>query len=141
MKTRRLYLHIGSHKTGSTSIQQALSINARALAGQGLSFFRENRRRPGQQAAQAHSWLQFVTPGQLLPEGMRLADPAEFAGRLAASEGDLIVSSENFSFFFQPAAIAELAQTLRTVFAEIRIICYLRRQDRFGPDEIYLCRA
>ena len=41
---RTLYLHIGSEKTGSTSIQASLSKNAKKISSQGLCFPTLNNR-------------------------------------------------------------------------------------------------
>lgn len=61
---------------------------------------------------------------------MRLRDPQELAERLAALDSDVVVSSENFSFVFDPQEIVGLHSELSSRFSEIKIICYLRRQDR-----------
>ena len=38
MKEKRLILHIGTHKTGSTSIQKTLDLNRKLLASNGFFF-------------------------------------------------------------------------------------------------------
>ena len=76
----------------------------------------------------------FVGPGHgktLLPQGFKVSDPEGLIRELTSGKQAAVVgSSENFSFFFEPDRVADLAALLRPHFAEIRIITYLRRQDR-----------
>jgi hypothetical protein len=122
---RRLFLHIGAHKTGTTALQQGLHHNRILLRALGCSYAASLT------AAHLHGFLGPVTPGSFLPQGFMVLDPDGLSDRLAAAETETVVaSSENFSFFFQKSAIAALAETLRPQFDQIRIVCYLRRQDR-----------
>lgn len=130
MKGRKIYVHIGCHKTGTTSIQHNLAQNPDALKAVGLHFFYENRQTGQLLLPDLHSWLEFVDPQRVVPHGLRLADPVGLRDRLAETEGDIVVSSENFAFFFEQRYIDELRESLSPVFEEIRIVCYLRRQDR-----------
>ena len=122
---RRLFLHIGNHKTGTTALQQSLHQNGVLLAACGVAYAASRT------AAHLHPYLGAVTPAALLPDGFMALDPEALALRLAAVDQDMVVaSSENFSFFFHRAPIAALERALRPHFDEIRILCYLRRQDR-----------
>ena len=122
---RRLFLHIGAHKTGTTALQQGLHHNRILLQALGCSYA------SGATAAHLHGYVGSVTPGRFLPQGFMLLDHEGLSARLAAADTDTVVaSSENFSFFFQKPAIAALADTLRQQFDQIRIVTYLRRQDR-----------
>jgi hypothetical protein len=122
---RRLFLHIGAHKTGTTALQQSLNQNRVPLAACGVAYA------SAPTAAHLHQYLGFVTPGSFLPEGAMVLDPDGMVARLVAERCDTVVaSSENFSFFFQRPAIAALAEVLRPHFDEVRIVSYLRRQDR-----------
>jgi hypothetical protein len=122
---RRLYLHIGSHKTGTTALQQSLHHNSELLAANGASFV------SSQTAAHLHTYLGPRTPSAYIPDGFMVLDPEELAKRLSTADQELVIaSSENFSFFLHRAPIETLERTLRPHFDEIRILCYLRRQDR-----------
>jgi len=121
---RRLYLHIGAHKTGTTALQQGLHYNRVQLAQAGCVLA------PGANAAHVHQYLGFAGPN-FIPQGFALNDPAGLVARLTAVQGDTIVATgENFSFFFTAQAVQYLADTLRPLFDQIHIVSYLRRQDR-----------
>lgn len=78
-----------------------------------------------------HPFLSYVNPKQIMPAGFKATNPAKFAAFLAATPSDTVfASSENFSFFFQPWAVDDLAAALKPLFDEVRIVVYLRRQDR-----------
>ena len=127
---RKLYLHIGSHKTGTTSIQHNLAHNTEALAEHGLSYFYESRVPDKNQAPDLHSWLKFVDGERIAPFGMTVRHPERLVERLLATKGDVVISAENFSFFFGEQQIRDLYSHLTLVFSEIDVICYVRRQDR-----------
>ncbi len=127
---RKLFLHIGSHKTGTTSIQHNLAHNTEALAAHGLSYFYESRIPVDEPPPDLHSWLGFVDRERIAPSGMTVRDPDLLVELLDATRGDVIVSAENFSFFFGEQQIRELYSLLTLVFSDIDVVCYLRRQDR-----------
>ena len=122
---RRLFLHIGAHKTGTTALQQSLHHNRPALLARGIDFV------SAPTEAHLHTYLGPDGFGRLLPDGFSVTNPEGLAGRLALAQADTVVtSSENFSFFWQKSAIAALAQLLYRQFDEVRIVSYIRRQDR-----------
>lgn len=121
---------MGSHKTGTTSIQYNLEHNSDALAAHGLTFFRDLRAPEDEIAPDLHSWLAFVDRDNIVPSGMKVREPNRLIELLAATKGDVVVSAENFSFFFDEEQIHGLYSLLTQVFSEIDVICYLRRQDR-----------
>ena len=122
---RRLFLHIGAHKTGTTALQQGLHQNRAILAQRGASYV------AAPSVAHLHKYLGYRQAGQLLPEGFAVQDLPALAAQLAAAPGDLVIgSSENFSFFFQAEAVQALAGALKPHFGQISIVSYLRRQDR-----------
>jgi hypothetical protein len=125
----KLFLHIGCHKTGTTSIQHTLAANEPALKEQGLVFFYETP--VGEKPLpDLHSWLDFVEPNRVVARGFYLREPQLLAEKLARLKSNVIISSENFSFFFEQKNIETIYRHLAPVFQEIKIICYLRRQDR-----------
>lgn len=122
---RRLFLHIGSFKTGTTAIQHGLLRHQARLARQGISYVTD--------AGLPNLHRQFViAPGRrFLTEGFYPADPAGLARTLSDAPGDIVIgSSERMFLCFDPSRIATLAAALRPCFDEVRILCYLRRQDR-----------
>ena len=122
---RRLFLHIGSHKTGTTSVQETFHANKATLLQRGLAVAE------GDRLPNLHQFFDYVDPGAILPRGFKAQNPAKLAEVLAAEPADQVFgSSENFSFFFHQASVDALAKALKARFDDIRIIVYLRRQDR-----------
>lgn len=126
--SRTLYLHIGSHKTGTTSIQHFLVSRRDELAKRGYAY-------------------PVCDNGVNLGGGMagRLDETPEHrkatsAGRLRQTvkiirEGEaqtVIGSSEGFSYMTDGEEITTLARKLGRSFDKIKIITYLRRQDQFA---------
>ncbi len=124
---RTLYLHIGMHKTGTTSLQRALAANKAALAAQGFAYvtgFNDNN---------LHEFVGKREEEVLADSGFHLKKREEFIKVLTApTETKIIGSSESFSYFFRRVAIQNLEKLLRPHFKDIRIICYLRRQDQLA---------
>lgn len=121
----RLTLHIGSHKTGTTTVQATFQQNQALFRERGLGFAR------GTAYPNLHQFLSFCDPKAVLPAGYKVQDAETFAQALRLSDCDHVFgSSENFSFFFEQAAIDDLARITRALFDEVHIIAYLRRQDR-----------
>ncbi|MGV8987414.1 MAG: hypothetical protein ACOH2H_14170 [Cypionkella sp.] len=122
---RRLTLHIGSHKTGTSTLQVTLRENEALLFGRGLGVARVAP------WPHVHPFLGFVDRNEIFPAGYKVNDPEAFASFLGGQKAEhALASSENFSFFFQQSAVDDLAAALKPLFDEIRIVVYLRRQDR-----------
>ncbi len=122
---RRLSLHIGAHKTGTTSLQVSLQQNEALLRARGLSYATVAS------APHVHRHLGYLNPEQIFPQGFCLHDPEGFAAFLAQQPTDHVcASSENFSFIFDQQVLSDLALALGRVFGQIDILVYLRRQDR-----------
>lgn len=123
--TRRLTLHIGAHKTGTTSLQRCFQDNAALLRTRGLAYV------AGRNVPNLHGRIGPRDPDGLMPLGMEVRDMDSLVRDLTQAGGDhVLASSENFSFFFQPEPVEALARALRPHFDRIEILCYLRRQDR-----------
>lgn len=108
---RRVVLHVGPHKTGTTAIQDALHRNRETLARAGwhypeIGFTQQGHHR----LAQA-----------LLRHGQPEAE--QMLAELAALDGDIVLSSENFSRLpLQP--LKRLAEGLRP--RQVTVVCYQR---------------
>lgn len=122
MKTS-LYLHIGNHKTGTTSVQRALCAKRAELAREGISYFSRFLSRSERKSI--NRWV--VTSGS--GADMQGAVHSGLAARLAAAGQRVVASGESFSWLFSPAEISGLQSELARRFDEIKIICYVRRQD------------
>jgi hypothetical protein len=128
---RKLILHIGGHKTGSSSIQQALLNNTERLATENYTFFAQA---PNGQAIKNGntSWWLDCNPATIRQQGAKLLNRERFASMLSRGDGDRIISAEAFSWVFSQQELVLLQQSLAKYFDEIRIVTYIRRQDRLA---------
>lgn len=135
---RRLILHIGTEKTGTSSIQRFLARHRDRLAAQGV-------RTPASLADPAgnHSWLPLLAydAGREDDLSRRWLDPrldrqqqigdrrrAFVAEVEACGSATWIISSEHLQSRLTTAAeIERLRQLLQPLFSEIRLLLYIRR--------------
>jgi hypothetical protein len=123
MRGKTAVLHIGTHKTGSTSLQTMIAHNLRWFGDQGL-YYPSTGRGPGD----GHHNLAWELNGD------ERYDPA------AGSTADLVVeldqvqarsvllSSEDFEYLYRrPAKLARLCQELEQLGFTIRVLVVLRR--------------
>ena len=123
---RKLIIHIGSHKTGTTSIQQSLFLNRNALERHGFTLFNRGPDGVDRPSGNALTWIKFRLSKQFRVQG-KIHNGLVPA--LAAAGENVIVSAETFSWVFNPAYIKAFEAQLRKHFDEIIIVSYLRRQD------------
>jgi hypothetical protein len=119
-----LWLHIGSPKTGSSSIQDFLWANRATLAKAGIAILT-----PGPQQSSANRLAGAIG-------GRNKHDPAEVARDCFArlnrdTPTDAVLSSEEFYLEDPDAIAAALAPHIKQHDAEVQIVLYLRRQDLF----------
>ncbi|MEB3256017.1 MAG: hypothetical protein VKJ05_06480, partial [Synechococcaceae cyanobacterium] len=132
-----LVLHIGTEKTGTTSIQEFLARNRVALAAQGIHV-------PEFLGATDHRWASYMAEDVERVDGFsRELGLAESAALRAAKKeeirvqlveevrrqpwGTWLISSEHFqSRLTTPQEVARLAAILQPLFTRIRIVIYLR---------------
>jgi hypothetical protein len=115
---KRLVLHIGVHKTGSTSVQNALAANAGLLARHGILY----PKYPGAPAQVTnHNRLAWE-----IAEGViDIAKLREWAESLAQKDArTLIISAEEFCKLKSLEFLACFQEHF-----EIEVVLYLRRQD------------
>lgn len=140
---KTLYLHVGMHKTGTSSIQSFASANREWLARQGVLYPDYGM------AGDAHAPFALSLPNDRWEMTSRFAtvsrsDPetpyAEYdgpsarelytnLGRIISStpHPKILLSSESFLAWIDPEVIA--ARIAAHIDAETRILIYLRRQD------------
>lgn len=119
---RTLYLHIGFHKTGSSSLQLAMKEYSQQLRSAGVEFLSLGKRGNSSGCVDV-----FKNNGRLsyLPN-QRLEEL--FA---AAKDGgeEAIVSAEHLCFLYRHEDIERVRQICIKYFDHIQIVAYLRRQD------------
>ncbi len=119
---RRLILHIGPHKTGSSALQRHLALNRRALAARGVTFPRPVR---------PVGWLGSVHRDLCEPQTAAelQALVAAYAERIDASGAETaILSAEGLGAAQRDhtAALARLGDAF-----DVRVITFVRRMDFF----------
>ncbi len=132
-----LVLHIGTEKTGTTSIQEFLALNRAVLADQRIHV-------PAFLGATNHRWAAYMAEDVERVDGfsrqlglaesaaLRAARKEEIRAQLVEEvrrhpEATWLISSEHFqSRLTTPQEVARLAAILQPLFAEIRIVIYLR---------------
>ncbi len=130
----KVVLHIGTHKTATTTIQDTFAQNATLLAEHGVIYPRIGRA-TGHHGLVAdwNRWLQAYA----LPDGA-LAWLTQLAREHAGGEATVLLSSEEFSRA-QPEARVDFAaiRAALSAFDEIEVVCVLREQWQF-LQSIYL---
>ncbi|GAA6189539.1 cellulase family glycosylhydrolase [Litorivita sp. NS0012-18] len=113
---KRLFVHIGTHKTGTTSIQYALARADVALARQGVFYppLYANPNNPG------HHFM------VLEPSAEAAAPHRALIQAIDASPADTVIVSTELLSVIDPAQIAALADRYETT-----VVCLLRRQDDY----------
>jgi len=141
----RAILHIGLEKTGTTSVQAFLALNRAALAARGFRVpilvdpvFQHDLCLLAQDDEPAFATLRAVT-GTLDPGALAARRAAVAAALTAATtapgadEAIFLLSSEfAHSNLVTATEVARLAAVLGGWFASVRILVYLRRQDRLA---------
>ena len=122
---RTLILHIGNHKTGTSSIQRSLFLEKKTLHSHGFSLFHERMSRL-KTRGNTSCWIE-TTPDNICRSAVIRKGLAK---RLAGTEQNVIMSAESFSWIFDVDVLRTFYQELRKYFDRITVICYLRRQDK-----------
>ena len=122
---KTIYVHVGAHKTGTTSIQAALAAAAPQLRWRGVYFDRS-----------FYQLGKFLAQASPLPEHERNRLREETAERLRGRpEPTIIGSSEAFfgDLFRAYANIGAVAEDLRAILAgnDVHVVACVRQQDDF----------
>ena len=122
-----IILHIGPHKTGTTSVQTAFTKSASALRKRGFLYPKCNWNHPAQHRL-AFAMKGGRAPGRGDTPDLE-AELAELTQTIASFRGErVLLSSEEF-FSCPPAGIQRLQRALSG--HEVRLVTFLRRPDNF----------
>lgn len=124
---RRLWLHIGSHKTGSTSLQIALRQGQSDKTLGRWSYLHARPRVDFNPLVRCHRMGGNMYPELRWPFLERRMADADNRGH-----GDCILSSEMLFWLMNPKDIQALHTRLHEHFDEIQVVAYLRRQDKLA---------
>lgn len=118
---RRLWLHIGSHKTGTSTLQR----NLRLAKNHGLLGSYDYIHVKGK--FQANPIIEISGQGADMVPRIK----SDLLDRLigAVGDGDAVLSTEMLFWCYDPIQIKTLAEQLYRQFDDIKIVAYLRRQD------------
>lgn len=129
-RKKTLLLHIGTHKTGTTYLQDFLLKNKKALLKEGVLYPTTKYHPYGQQRL-AYAFQDAVNPHL---DGLIKNDPEsvfhELKRLLSEVEHNyLLISSENIT----PKSRIEVVEKIQRFFSEydVKVIVYLRRQDKY----------
>lgn len=127
--TRICYLHVGTHKTGTTSLQALLRANEDTLARRGIYVPRTGRP-PG---LAGHHNIAWQLNGDSRFDS-RHGTVAELIDEIASRGAPVAcVSSEAFEYLHdEPAKLRRLARALRSIGYEARVLIYLRPQAEYA---------
>lgn len=126
-----LILHIGSHKTGTTSIQRACLSHLSPIPGTDTNIQYINIRPTGTQIIVARG----SGAGFRAEIVLKLADQLFHPGETRTDQRHktrFIASDETFFWISEPETVQRFAGMLKQRFERIRILCYLRRQDQLA---------
>jgi len=134
-----LVLHIGTEKTGTTTIQEFLYLNRQLLKDQGIAYPDSIGKRNHMQLVMAQMTVQRKIPGIELntPEerkdwNRKLLE--KFDNEMTSLPDQIkkvIISSEHFTGFIKERHdLSSLNELFNAYFSSITIIIYLRRQDQ-----------
>lgn len=118
---KKLFLHIGAHKTGTTTIQHGLVINNDILQENSFYYLTD-----GEYEA-FYNYLKFNFH-DIRDFCVYSPIPCDMIDRINSE--NIIISCENFSWLLSYDAINRVKKDLEKYFDQIKIITYIRRQDR-----------
>jgi len=128
---RTLYIHIGSHKTGTTSIQNALLSHKSYLLENGITLFHEHPKGGFRKIANVHPWMSTNIDAFLKDDKSMVIQGVKprFFEKVVSSGKNVLISSESFSYFFDKNSIQKLVEQFYKNFDVIKVLVYIRRQD------------
>lgn len=124
-KNKKLILHIGFHKTGSSAIQSHFFSHQKELLNIGWSLFCTRPDGSLSPRGNANIWMDFS------------GEAADFTAKLNPGIYTLlkkqtthtILSIEELGWLYRAEDIQDIYNNLSKIFSEITVVCYIRRQD------------
>lgn len=142
-----LYLHIGLEKTGTTTIQEFLEFNRKALADDGVFLpsvlgYKNHKKlaayafKPGDRDIAVTSSNVGETAEEVSAFRDQLAD--QLTEEVAAARARIgIISSEDLSRLFDPEEIQRVVDLLRPLCRKLKVVVFVRRQDLLAVSRYY----
>lgn len=119
---KKLYLHIGMHKTGSTSLQQSLVESKSQLQQHNWDFIHLDPLGNSSLFVDVKKESSIITS----------ISPSLEAKLTDVHYENTIISGEHFSAINNKAALENLSTRLEKQFDQVKIVIYLRRQDKIA---------
>lgn len=123
---RKLILHIGIHKTGTSTLQKTFFSNLESLERYGWDLFCVDPRHNSDPRGNANSWVDFTGEGA----DFRATWNSDIYQQLGKQTNNLLISSEELAWVFDPADILAMRNHLSKIFDDIKVVMYIRRQDK-----------
>lgn len=114
-----LFVHIGTHKTGTSALQMFFTTYHDSLAAKGVHYLKSGR---GQM--RAHHTLAWAIRGM---HGRKMSVWDETRDELAQSKAPINIISSEALWFTDPASVKEQLKDRD----DVRVVIYLRRQDQY----------
>lgn len=124
---RKLILHIGAHKTGSTAIQSYLYENLSNLQSLNWDLFCWDLQGERIKTGNANHWLEYSGEKQNFRAKVNRNLKSFLGGK---TTHNLIFSSEELFWLNCEEDITALRDLFTQLFDKITVVCYLRRQDK-----------
>ena len=124
-KIRTIYVHIGHHKTGSSSIQEALIKNSFLLRENNLYFF--SKKPNGDMDSNTNEWVDQSWHYENINQ---IRKPEDLALQASKLPGNVVISAESFSWVDNISSLEVFKKNLYFYFDNVIIIVYIRRQDK-----------
>ncbi|MEZ8252998.1 hypothetical protein AB6C79_09755 [Vibrio splendidus] len=124
---RKLLLHIGCHKTGTSSIQKNLKNQKEVLIKSGWELISPHIfLRQCHLSGNANSYVNIK--GEKDNLSVKIKD--KLYTDLKKNNNNIIMSAEELSWIFSEEEIIDFHKNLSGIFSEIKVVIYFRRQDK-----------
>lgn len=120
---KKLLLHIGSHKTGSTYIQKSLSSVENKLNAINYTYFCTTPLGVRTKERNCNSWFKIEFHEKKIRFDI---DDTFFKSIINNKEPNMIISAEELFWLNDSASISYFVKQLHEIFLEVKVICYLR---------------
>ncbi|MGF1765990.1 hypothetical protein L4D06_01175 [Enterovibrio makurazakiensis] len=127
---KKLFLHIGGHKTGSTSIQRALFAAKDILDKNNFSYFCESIF--GDIRPIPYSWVQLSRNEKERTFNAEVKDKESLFRKLSELNDNVIFSCEHLSWQVSEKEKMEIYSQAKGFFDDICVVVYIRRQDQLA---------